>query len=1351
MKNMEYYLGLDMGTSSVGWAVTDEQYNLIRAKGKDLWGIREFEEASTSVDRRSKRVSRRRHQRNQVRMGLIKSYFAEAIMKMDSNFFARLENSKYHLEDKDAKVRAKNVLFNDPDYKDADYFREYPTIFHLRKELIENSAPHDVRLVYLAIINMFKHRGHFLNAGLSADGDDRSVGELFRELADMLEEYVNIVIPTDIDYEQMEHILGSKSISRSEKAENISGLLSIAKSDKVQSAYIKLICGLKADVRQLFPDAVFDDDFKYSILFNDYSYDDKISEIIESIGEDNYQVIECAKALYDKGILAGIMKGYPYLSFARVESYNKHKDDLALLKKVMGSYDRIHGTKDYDLMFRSDTAGSYSAYVGSLNHNGKSRRSADGRKQEELYKTIKDLIRKYPEDENTIYISREIELGTFLPKQLSFENGVIPNQAHAKELKKIIKNAKSYLDFLNDKDESGLTVAERIIRLFSFQIPYYIGPISENSEKNGGNGWVVRKEEGPVLPWNFEQKIDVSATSVRFIERLVRDCTYINGEKVLPKASLMYERYAVLNEINNIKINGEKIPVELKQDIYTDLFKKGRKVTRKQLERYLINRGVLKDAAELSGIDITINNSLSSYGKFLPIFGEDLERDNIRNAVEDIIALSTIYGDSKKLLKEQLEAKYSDILKPNDIKRILGLKFKDWGRLSREFIQLSGCDKSSGEIVPLIRMMWETNNNMMELIHSNEYTYDDVLAQKSRVALASLFEVKYEDIEDMYFSAPVRRMIWQTILIIKELSGFLGSEPKRLFVEMTRAEDDKKQRTKSRKQMFLDLYKNVKDEGRNWKGIIENADSTGALKSKKMYLYLTQMGKCMYTGEPIDLDDLFNDNEYDIDHIYPRHFVKDDNIANNLVLVKKKYNANKSDVYPLDDDIVRKQRQFWKILCEKNLITKEKYTRLTGRNPFSDEQKADFIARQLVETGQGTKGVTEVLKAILQNTEIVYSKARNVSDFRHDFNFPKSRLVNDNHHANDAYLNIVVGNVYYTKFTQNPINFIKKECARDGQKYNLDKMFAWKVERNGYVAWMPDDSGTISTVRRVMAKNTPLLTRKSFEKHGAIAKETLHSARKATQDAYIPLKTSDPKMQDVTKYGGFSDVAGAYFFLAEHEVKGKRVRTIETLPIYLKDKLEKDENELITYCVNMLGLKEPSIRLKKISYQALMKKDGYYMNLSGKTNKQLVMRNAVALCLNGEWVKYVGKLEKAISDNYFSDAIISREKNAELYDILKEKHINGIFAKRPNPMGKKLKEGRERFIDLDVAVQCETLIQIINLTGIGPVSADLVSIGGSKKSGVMLISKNISNSSECKIITQSITGVYEKEIDMLTI
>ena len=41
----KYYLGLDMGTSSLGWAVTDSNYNLLRAKGKDLWGVRLFPEA----------------------------------------------------------------------------------------------------------------------------------------------------------------------------------------------------------------------------------------------------------------------------------------------------------------------------------------------------------------------------------------------------------------------------------------------------------------------------------------------------------------------------------------------------------------------------------------------------------------------------------------------------------------------------------------------------------------------------------------------------------------------------------------------------------------------------------------------------------------------------------------------------------------------------------------------------------------------------------------------------------------------------------------------------------------------------------------------------------------------------------------------------------------------------------------------------------------------------------------------------------------------------------------------------------------------------------------------------------
>ena len=53
---MKYYIGLDMGTSSLGWAVTDDKYRLLRKKGKDMWGVRLFDEADTAAARRTNRL-----------------------------------------------------------------------------------------------------------------------------------------------------------------------------------------------------------------------------------------------------------------------------------------------------------------------------------------------------------------------------------------------------------------------------------------------------------------------------------------------------------------------------------------------------------------------------------------------------------------------------------------------------------------------------------------------------------------------------------------------------------------------------------------------------------------------------------------------------------------------------------------------------------------------------------------------------------------------------------------------------------------------------------------------------------------------------------------------------------------------------------------------------------------------------------------------------------------------------------------------------------------------------------------------------------------------------------------------
>lgn len=153
----KYYLGLDMGTSSIGWAVTDEKYNLLRVKGKDLWGVRLFSEANTAAERRGHRTSRRRLQREKARIGYLRELFADEINRKDAGFYQRLDDSKYFEEDKSSSQPF--ALFADTGYTDKEYYKEYPTIFHLRKELIESKEPHDVRLVFLALLNMFKHRG----------------------------------------------------------------------------------------------------------------------------------------------------------------------------------------------------------------------------------------------------------------------------------------------------------------------------------------------------------------------------------------------------------------------------------------------------------------------------------------------------------------------------------------------------------------------------------------------------------------------------------------------------------------------------------------------------------------------------------------------------------------------------------------------------------------------------------------------------------------------------------------------------------------------------------------------------------------------------------------------------------------------------------------------------------------------------------------------------------------------------------------------------------------------------------------------------------------------------------------
>ena len=111
MNRKKYYLGLDIGTDSVGYAVTDEEYNLLKFHGEPAWGSTIFDAASLNADRRSFRTARRRLERRKQRVKILQELFAPEIGKVDERFFIRIMESYKWRTDTDGRY----VFFNDDD------------------------------------------------------------------------------------------------------------------------------------------------------------------------------------------------------------------------------------------------------------------------------------------------------------------------------------------------------------------------------------------------------------------------------------------------------------------------------------------------------------------------------------------------------------------------------------------------------------------------------------------------------------------------------------------------------------------------------------------------------------------------------------------------------------------------------------------------------------------------------------------------------------------------------------------------------------------------------------------------------------------------------------------------------------------------------------------------------------------------------------------------------------------------------------------------------------------------------------------------------------------------------------
>ena len=1209
-----YSIGLDIGTNSVGWAVITDDYKVPSKKmkvlgntnkhfiKKNLIGALLFDEGTTAEDRRLKRTARRRYTRRKNRLRYLQEIFTEEMSKVDSSFFHRLDDSFLVPED---KRESKYPIFATLK-EEKEYHKNFSTIYHLRKHLADSKEKADLRLIYLALAHMIKYRGHFLYEE-SFDIKNNDIQKIFNEFLCI---YDNTFEGNSLSGQnsQVEAIFTDK-ITKSAKIERILKLFPEKESIGLFAEFLKLILGNQADFKKHF-----NLEEKAPLHFSKDTYDEDLENLLGQIGDDYTNLFLVAKKLYDAILLSGILtvtdpSTKAPLSASMIERYENHQKDLASLKQFI----KNNLPEKYDEVFSDQFKDGYAGYI-----DGKAT-------QEAFYKYIKNLLSKF---EGADYFLDKIEREDFLRKQRTFDNGSIPHQIHLQEMNAILRRQGEHYPFLNEN-------REKIEKILTFRIPYYVGPLASG---NSDFAWLTRNSEEAIRPWNFEEIVDKASSAEDFINKMTNYDLYLPEEKVLPKHSLLYETFAVYNELTKVKFIAEGLrdyqflDSGQKKQIVNQLFKEKRKITEKDIIHYLHNFDGY-DGIELKGIEKQFNASLSTYHDLLKIIRDKEFMDDPKNEaiLENIVHTLTIFED-REMIKQRL-AQYNSLFNDKVIKALTRRHYTGWGKLSAKLINGIRDKQTGNTILDYLIDDDKINRNFMQLINDDGLSFKEII-QKSQV-VDKTDDVK-QVVQELPGSPAIKKGILQSIKIVDELVKVMGHNPESIVIEMAR----ENQTTARGKKNSQQRYKRIEDSLKNLASgldsniLKENPTDNVQLQNDRLFLYYLQNGKDMYTGEALDINKLSN---YDIDHIIPQAFIKDDSI-DNRVLTSSKDNRGKSDNVP-SLEVVQKRKAFWQQLLDSKLISEHKFNNLTKaeRGGLDERDKVGFIRRQLVETRQITKHVAQILDARF-NTEvnekdkknrtvkIITLKSNLVSNFRKEFKLYKVREINDYHHAHDAYLNAVVAKAILKKYPKLEPEFVygdyqkydikryisrskdPKEVEKATEKYffysNLLNFFKEEVhyadgtivkrenieysKDTGEIAWNKEKD--FATIKKVLSLPQVNLVKKTEEQtvgqNGGLFDNNIVSKEKVVDASkLIPIKSGlSPE-----KYGGYARPTIAYSVLVTYKQNNKIKNTMVGIPVLTKLEFERDPN---LYLRN-LGINNVSHVIKLVKYTVLEFKHKY--------------------------------------------------------------------------------------------------------------------------------------------------------------
>lgn len=1370
MSNKPYSIGLDIGTNSVGWAVITDDYKVPSKKmkvlgntdkhfiKKNLIGALLFDEGTTAEDRRLKRTARRRYTRRKNRLRYLQEIFSEEISKVDNSFFHRLDDSFLVPEDKRG---SKYPIFATLT-EEKEYYKQFPTIYHLRKQLADSKEKADLRLIYLTLAHMIKYRGHFLYEE-SFDIKNNDIQKIFNEFISI---YDNTFEGSSLSGQnaQVEAIFTDK-ISKSTKRERVLKLFPDQKSTGLFSEFLKLIVGNQADFKKHF-----DLEEKAPLQFSKDTYDEDLENLLGQIGDDFADLFLVAKKLYDAILLSGILtvtdpSTKAPLSASMIERYENHQKDLAALKQFI----KNNLPEKYDEVFSDQSKEGYAGYIDSKTT------------QEAFYKYIKNLLSKI---DGADYLLDKIEREDFLRKQRTFDNGSIPHQIHLQEMNAILRRQGEHYPFLKEN-------REKIEKILTFRIPYYVGPLARG---NRDFAWLTRNSDQAIRPWNFEEIVDKASSAEAFINKMTNYDLYLPEEKVLPKHSLLYETFAVYNELTKVKFIAEGLrdyqflDSGQKKKIINQLFKEKRKVTEKDLIHYLHNVDGY-DGIELKGIEKQFNASLSTYHDLLKIIKDKRFMDEPKNQeiLENIVHTLTIFED-REMIKQRL-AQYASIFDEKVIKTLTRRHYTGWGKLPAKLINCIRDRKTGKTILDYLIDDGYNNRNFMQLINDDGLSFKEIIQESQVVGKPD--DVK-QIVQELPGSSAIKKGILQSIKLVDELVKVMGHDPESIVIEMAR----ENQTTARGKKNSQQRYKRIEDSlkilasGLNSNILKEHPTDNIQLQNDRLFLYYLQNGKDMYTGNPLDINHL---SSYDIDHIIPQAFIKDDSL-DNRVLTSSKDNRGKSDNVP-SLEVVQKRKAFWQQLLESKLISERKFNNLTKaeRGGLNERDKVGFIKRQLVETRQITKHVAQILDSRfntkvneknqkIRTVKIITLKSNLVSNFRKEFRLYKVREINDYHHAHDAYLNAVVAKAILKKYPKLEPEFVygdyqkydlkryisrsrdPKEIEKATEKYffysNLLNFFKEEVhyadgtivkrenieysKDTGEIAWNKEID--FATIRKILSLSQVNIVKKTEEQtvgqNGGLFDNNIVSKKKVVDASkLIPIKSGlSPE-----KYGGYARPTIAYSVLVIADIekgKAKKLKRIkEMVGITIQDK-KKFEANPIAY-LEEYGYKNinPNLIIKLPKYSLFKFNDGQRRLLASsielqKGNELILPYHFTTLLYHAQ---RINKISEPIHKQYVETHQSEFEELLTTIISLSKKYIQ-------KPIVESLLQQAFEQADKDIYQLSESFISLLKLTSFG-------APGAFRFLGVEISQSNVryqsvSSCFNATLIHQSITGLYETRIDL---